>query len=95
MRRLEEMTESGPNMTTPIARDGALVAALRRGDPTAADDLVATYGDRACRLATRITRSAQDAEEAVPRGSRTARSPKPSASPSSTSRCVCIGRGCS
>jgi len=59
------MTESGPNITTPIERDGALVAALRRGDPTAADDLVAAYGDRACRLATRITRNAQDAEEAV------------------------------
>jgi len=59
------MTESGPNITTPINRDGALVAALRRGDPTAAEDLVAAYGDRAYRLATRITRNAQDAEEAV------------------------------
>src|SRR6267142_2296810 len=65
LRQLEEMTESGPNITTPIDRGGALVAALRRGDPTAADDLVAAYGDRACRLATRITRNAQDAEEAV------------------------------
>ena len=64
MRQLEEMTES-PSMTTPIDRDRALVAALRRGDPTAVDDLVAVYGDRACRLATRITRNAQDAEEAV------------------------------
>jgi len=35
------------------------------GDPTAAEDLVAAYGDRACRLATRITGNAQDAEEAV------------------------------
>jgi RNA polymerase sigma-70 factor, ECF subfamily len=65
MRQLEAMTESGPNMAAPIDRDGALVAALRRGDPTAADDLVTAYGDRACRLATRITRNAQDAEEAV------------------------------
>ena len=64
MRQLEEMTES-PSMTTPIDRDRALVAALRRGDPTAVDDLVAAYGDRACRLATRITRNSQDAEEAV------------------------------
>jgi len=64
MRQLEEMTES-PSMTTPIDRDRALVAALRRGDPTAVDDLVAAYGDRACRLATRITGNAQDAEEAV------------------------------
>ena len=37
MRQLEEMTES-PSMTTPIDRDRALVAALRRGDPTAVDD---------------------------------------------------------
>src|SRR6267142_3280406 len=56
---------SSPSMTTRIDRDGSLVAALRRGDPTAAEALVATYGDRACRLATRITRNAQDAEEAV------------------------------
>jgi RNA polymerase sigma-70 factor (ECF subfamily) len=52
-------------MTTHVDRDGSLVAALRRGEPTAAEDLVAAYGDRACRLATRITRNAQDAEEAV------------------------------
>src|SRR5262249_47106979 len=50
---------------TPIDRDGELIAALRRRDPTAAEDLVAAYGDRACRLATRITRNAHDAEEAV------------------------------
>ncbi len=56
---------SSPSVTTRIDRDGSLVAALRRGDPTAAEDLVAAYGDRACRLATRITRNAQDAEEAV------------------------------
>ena len=65
MRELLEMTERGPGMMTSSNRDGALVAALRRGDPTAAEDLVAAYGDRACRLATRITRNAQDAEEAV------------------------------
>src|SRR5437667_7009214 len=56
---------SSPSMTTRIDRDGSLVAALRRGDPTAAEDLVAAYGDRACRLATRITGNPQDAEEAV------------------------------
>jgi RNA polymerase sigma-70 factor, ECF subfamily len=44
-------------MTTRIDR--------RRHDPTAAEDLVATYGNRACHLARRITGSAQDAEEAV------------------------------
>ena len=65
MRQLDEMTASGPNMAAPIDRDGVLVVALRRRDPTAADDLVAAYGDRARRLATRITRNAQDAEEAV------------------------------
>src|SRR5437899_9006528 len=65
MRTLEEMTGRSPGMTTSSNRDRALVAALRRGDPTAVDDLVAAYGDRACRLATRITRNAQDAEEAV------------------------------
>ncbi|PYO55689.1 MAG: RNA polymerase subunit sigma-70, partial [Candidatus Rokuibacteriota bacterium] len=48
-----------------VDRDRALVEALRRREPTAADRLVATYGDRAYRLATRITRSAEDAEEVV------------------------------
>jgi len=59
------MNESSSSMTRPIDRDSALVAALRRGDPTAAEDLVATYSDRACRLAMRITGNVQDAEEAV------------------------------
>ncbi len=65
LRELPEMHGKGPRMTTRIDRDGSLVTALRRGDPTAAEDLVATYGDRACRLATRITCNLQDAEEAV------------------------------
>ena len=51
--------------TTRIDRDASLVAALRRGDPMATEDLVVTYGDRAGRLAMRITGNAQDAEEAV------------------------------
>jgi RNA polymerase sigma-70 factor, ECF subfamily len=59
------MNGSSLSTTRRIDRDGSLVAALRRSDPTAAEDLVAAYGDRACRLATRITRNAQDAEEAV------------------------------
>ena len=46
-------------------RDWRLVSALRLRKPTAADRLVATYGDRAYRLAVRITGSEQDAEEAV------------------------------
>ena len=64
-QKVEEMNGSGPRMTTQTDRDDSLVAALRRGDPTAAEDLVAAYGDRASRLANRITGNAQDAEEAV------------------------------
>ena len=48
-----------------IDRDSQLVDALRVGAATAADLLVATYGDRAYRLAIGITRDEQDAEEAV------------------------------
>ena len=59
------MNGSGPRMTIQTDRDDSLLAALRRGDPTAAEDLVAAYGDRASRLANRITGNAQDAEEAV------------------------------
>jgi len=65
LRELAEMHGKGPRMTTRIDRDGSLVTALRRGDPTAAEDLVTAYGDRAYRLATRITCDPQDAEEAV------------------------------
>ena len=50
---------------TRADRDCSLVGALRRGEPTAADSLVATYGDRAFRLAIRITGNAEDAEEVV------------------------------
>src|SRR5438309_8599526 len=46
-------------------RDWRLVEALRLREPTAANRLVATYGDRAYRLAVRITGNEQDAEEAV------------------------------
>ena len=48
-----------------IDRDSQLVDALRVGAATAADLLVATYGDRAYRLAIGITRNEQNAEEAV------------------------------
>jgi RNA polymerase sigma-70 factor (ECF subfamily) len=48
-----------------IDRDYELVDALRRQQPTAAERLLDTYGDRACRLATRITGSEHDAEEVV------------------------------
>jgi len=46
-------------------RDWALVDALRRRDSTAAERLLETYGDRVYRLALRITRNEQDAEEVV------------------------------
>jgi len=46
-------------------RDEALVDALRLGEPTAAERLIARYGGRAYRLAFRITGNQQDAEEAV------------------------------
>ena len=45
--------------------DEALVDALRRREPTAADQLVARYGDLAYRVALRITSNAEDAEEVV------------------------------
>jgi RNA polymerase sigma-70 factor, ECF subfamily len=46
-------------------RDEGLVEALRHGESSAAERLVATYQDRAYRLAIRIARNAQDAEEIV------------------------------
>lgn len=46
-----------------VDRDRHLVELLRRRDPTAVEHLVAAYGDRAYRLAARITQSEQDAEE--------------------------------
>src|SRR5213080_1088846 len=45
--------------------DGHLVEALRRCEPAAAERVVATYGDRAYRLAIGITGTAEDAEEVV------------------------------
>ena len=55
-----------PEVTPARAdRDSGLVAALRVRESTAAERLVATYGDRAYHLAVRITASTQDAEEAV------------------------------
>ena len=45
--------------------DRRLLEALRRREPTSTERLIQTYGDRAYRLAVRITGSAQDAEEVV------------------------------
>src|SRR5262249_47539459 len=49
--------------STKVDSDAALVEALRREDPEAAELLVETYGDRVYRLALRITGSNEDAEE--------------------------------
>ena len=48
-----------------LDRDRRLVEALRLAEPTAAEDLVASYGGRAYRLAIGITRNQPDAEEVV------------------------------
>jgi RNA polymerase sigma-70 factor (ECF subfamily) len=48
-----------------IHRDTDLLEALRRQDAAAAERLIATYGDRAYRLAVGITGNRPDAEEAV------------------------------
>jgi RNA polymerase sigma-70 factor, ECF subfamily len=46
-------------------RDHDLLEALRGREPLAAERLVSTYGERAYRLATRITGNADDAQEVV------------------------------
>jgi len=46
-------------------RDLDLLQALRRHEPAAAERLVSRYGERAYRLARRITGNGQDAEEVV------------------------------
>lgn len=56
------MTVDALHRTDP---DAALVEALRREDPGAAEALVDAYGDRVYRLAFRITGSREDAEEAA------------------------------
>ena len=52
-------------MPTGVDLDHELVTALREREPTPAEALISTYGDRAYRLAARITGNGQDAEEAV------------------------------
>ena len=51
--------------TARVDRDAGLLEALRRRAPDAAERLIATYGDRAYRLAIGITGSTLDAEEVV------------------------------
>jgi DNA-directed RNA polymerase specialized sigma24 family protein len=48
-----------------LDRDRRLVEALRLAEPTAAEDLIASYGGRAYRLAIGITGNQPDAEEVV------------------------------
>jgi RNA polymerase sigma-70 factor, ECF subfamily len=50
---------------TRVDRDHDLLDALRRREPTAAERLVSTYGERAYRLASRITGNSEDAQEVV------------------------------
>jgi RNA polymerase sigma-70 factor (ECF subfamily) len=60
-----EGRESGEGSVERVDRDWRLVEALRRAEPMAAEGLVATYGDRAYRLAIGITGNQSDAEEVV------------------------------
>lgn len=60
-----ESATEGPRTPPHADRDDALIAALGRGDPQAAERLVEVYGARAYGLAIRITRNPQDAEEIV------------------------------
>ena len=50
---------------TRVDRDHDLLAALRRHEPLAAERLVSTYGERAYRLASRMTGNGEDAQEVV------------------------------
>jgi RNA polymerase sigma-70 factor (ECF subfamily) len=52
-------------MATRLDPDQDLLTALREREPTAAEALITAYGDRAYRLAARITGNQQDAEEAI------------------------------
>ena len=52
-------------MLMGLDADHELLMALRQREPTAAERLVARYGDRAYRLAVRITGNAEDAQEVV------------------------------
>jgi len=53
------------DMAERLDPDKELLTALREREPTAAEALITAYGDRAYRLASRITGNVQDAEEAV------------------------------
>jgi RNA polymerase sigma-70 factor, ECF subfamily len=60
------MGQTAPGRSRPtVDPDANLVEALRRQEPGATEALIAVYGDRAYRLAMRITGNHSDAEEAV------------------------------
>jgi len=54
-----------PLTRRPTDPDAALVAGLRRGEESAAETLVEAYGDRAYRLALRVTGNAAAAAEVL------------------------------
>jgi RNA polymerase sigma-70 factor, ECF subfamily len=56
------------DMAKRLDPDHELLTSLREREPTAAEALITAYGDRAYRLAVRITGNEQDAEEAVQDG---------------------------
>jgi len=53
------------DMLTEVDADHELLTALRQHESTAAEALITAYGNRAYRLAVRITGNAEDAEEVV------------------------------
>src|SRR5262249_5736262 len=55
----------GMEMQTRLDPDQKLLTSLRERESTAAEALITAYGDRAYRLAVRITGNQHDAEEAV------------------------------
>jgi RNA polymerase sigma-70 factor (ECF subfamily) len=64
--RPEAVVDEAPLIRRPaVDRDADLVEGLRRQETGAAEALVAAYGDRAYRLAIRITGNSSDAEEVV------------------------------
>jgi RNA polymerase sigma-70 factor, ECF subfamily len=65
VRQTRDLKPSTGGQGPRADRDRWLVEALRQQEPTAAEQLIATYGDRAYRLASSITGNGQDAEEVV------------------------------
>lgn len=65
LRHAAESRNGSAGIAATADRDRQLVDALRRRAPEAEERLIATYGDRAYRLAIRITGDAGQAEEVV------------------------------